>query len=44
MVISNIHNRMPKSGILYTNMCTGDYFTKHDFMKHWVEIMSSYID
>ena len=32
MIISNIHNRTPKSGILFTDMCIGDFFNRHDFM------------
>ena len=37
--ISNILNRMSKSGILFTDVCIGDSFNKDDFMKHWVEVM-----
>ena len=31
-----------ESGILYTDICMGDFFNKHDFMKHWVEVMLCY--
>ena len=42
MIISNIHNRTPKSNILFTDMCIGDFFNRLDFMKHWVEFMFYY--
>ena len=29
-----IHNRTHKSGILFTDKCIGNFFKKHDFMKH----------
>ena len=32
----------PKSGILSTDICIGDFFNRHEFMKHWVEVMFSY--
>ena len=41
-VISNIHNRTPKSGILFTDICIGDFFNIQDFMKHWVEVIFYY--
>ena len=47
MIISNIHNWTPKSGILFTDICIGDFFNGHNFMcplswRHWVEVMSYY--
>ena len=27
------HNRTPKSGILFTDICPGDFFNKHNFLK-----------
>ena len=42
MIISNIHNRMPKSGILFTDICIGDIFNRHNFMKQWVKVMFYY--
>ena len=42
LIISNIHNRTPKSSILFTDMSIGDLFSRHDFMKHWVEVMFYY--
>ena len=36
MIISNIHNRTPKSRILFTDICIGDFFNRHDFMKHYL--------
>ena len=39
MIIINIHNRMPKSGILFTVACIGDFFNRHNFMKHWVKVI-----
>ena len=42
MIISNIYNRTPKSGILFTDICIGDFFNRHDFMKHWLEVMFYY--
>ena len=35
MVKSNIHNRMVKSGILFTDLCIGDFFNKHDILKSY---------
>ena len=43
MVISSIHNRTPKSSILYRDLSIGDFFNGHDFMKHWVGVMYCYI-
>ena len=34
MITSNIHNRTPKSGILFTDICIGDFCNKHDFMRY----------
>ena len=34
MLISNIHNRTPKSGILFTDICVGDLININDFIKH----------
>ena len=31
--------RMPKTGILFTDICIGDFFNKHVFIKHWLEVM-----
>ena len=42
IIISNIHNRMPKSGILFTDISIGDFFNGIDFMKHWVEAVFYY--
>ena len=42
MIISNIHNRTPKLGILFTYICIGDFYNRHNFMKHWVEVMFYY--
>ena len=42
VLVSNIHKRTPNSGILYKNICIGDFFNRHDFMKHWVEVMFYY--
>ena len=39
MIISNIHNITPKSGILFTYICIADIFNSNDFMKHWLEVM-----
>ena len=36
MMISNIHNRTPKCGILFTDLCTKSFFNWHDFMKDLV--------
>ena len=38
MAISNIHNRMPKTGILFTDICLGDFFTRHDFVCQAVHV------
>ena len=42
IIISNIHNITPKSGILFTDICIRDFFNKHDFMKDWVEVIFYY--
>ena len=42
MIINHIHNRTPKSSILFTDIFTGDFFNRHDFMKHWVKVMFYY--
>ena len=42
MIKSNVHNRMPKTGILFTDICLGDFFKRHDLMKHWVEFTFYY--
>ena len=42
MLISNIHNRTPKSSLLFTDICIGDFFNRDDFMKHWVKVMFCY--
>ena len=39
MIINNIHNRTPKSGILFTDLCKGDFFNTHNFMKLWIKVM-----
>ena len=33
---------MLKSGSLFTDICIGDIFNRHDFMKHWVKVMFYY--
>ena len=38
MIMSNIHNRTPKNGILFTDLCTKHFCNRHDFMNHSVEI------
>ena len=42
MLVCNIHNRTPKSGIIFTDVCVGDFFNRHNFMKHLVEVMFYY--
>ena len=42
MLQCNIYNRTPKSGTLFTDICIWDIFSRHDFMKHWVEVMFYY--
>ena len=42
MIKNNIHNIMPKSGILFTDVCIGYLFNRIDFMKHSVEVMFYY--
>ena len=42
MIISNIYNRMPKSDIIFIDTCIGDFFNRHDFIKHWVKVMFYY--
>ena len=39
MIISNVHNRTPKSGILFLDKCIEDMFNRHDFMMNWVKVM-----
>ena len=34
MITSNFYNRTPESDILFTDICVGDFFNRHDFMKH----------
>ena len=31
MIVSNIHNRTLEGG---SDICFGDFFNRHDFMKH----------
>ena len=38
MIISNIHNRTPKTGILFT-ICTGDFFN-HDLILRSIDLKS----
>ena len=38
-MLSNIYNRTPKSGMLFTNISIGDFFNRIHFLKHWVEVM-----
>ena len=35
-----IRNTTPRSG--NTDLCIRDFFNRHDFMKHWVEVMFCY--
>ena len=39
MIISKIHNKTLTSCILFTDICTGDFFNTHDFMNYWVKVM-----
>ena len=35
---SNIHNRILKNGIIFTDLCTKKFCNKHDFMNHSIEV------
>ena len=39
MIISNIHNRTPKSNFIFTAIYIWDFFNRHEFMKHCVKFM-----
>ena len=41
-IISNIHNKTPTNAILFTDICIGDIFNRHDVMKHRVKDMFYY--
>ena len=43
MIISYTYNRAPKMGILFKDVCIGDFFNRHDFMKHRVEVIFTVI-
>ena len=39
VILNNIHNRTPKIGILFTDVCIGDFFNRHDVMMDWVQVL-----
>ena len=41
--MSNIHNRTLKSGILFKDICIGDFFDRIDFMNCRVEAVSYFV-
>ena len=36
--VYNIHNKTSESGILFTNICIGNFFNRIDLMKHQIEL------